>query len=78
VVFDAGNFGERRLHQAFGPTLNLQIFDGGTLRAGVKTAKSNAAAAYLNWKSTVLTAIEQVENAISAVRRDARTVSALQ
>lgn len=63
---------------SFGPTLNLPIFDGGTLRAGVKTAQSNAAAAYLNWKSTVLTAIEQVENALSAVRRDARTVSALQ
>ncbi|MCA2411777.1 efflux transporter outer membrane subunit [Rhizobium leguminosarum bv. viciae 248] len=63
---------------SFGPTLNLPIFDGGTLRANVKTAQSNAANAYLNWKSTVLTAVEQVENALSAVRRDAQTVAALQ
>ncbi|MBY5570961.1 efflux transporter outer membrane subunit [Rhizobium leguminosarum] len=63
---------------SFGPTLNLPIFDGGALRANVKTAQSNAANAYLNWKSTVLSAVEQVENALSAVRRDARTVAALQ
>ncbi|NEJ70325.1 efflux transporter outer membrane subunit [Rhizobium phaseoli] len=63
---------------SFGPTLNLPILDGGRLRANVKSAQSDAATAYLNWKSTVLTAIEQVENALAAVRRDARTVSALQ
>ncbi|NKK69701.1 efflux transporter outer membrane subunit [Rhizobium leguminosarum bv. viciae] len=63
---------------SFGPTLNLPIFDGGRLRANVKSAQSNAATAYLNWKSVVLTAVEQVENALSAVRRDARTVAALQ
>nr|CAA54418.1 unnamed protein product [Rhizobium leguminosarum bv. viciae] len=63
---------------SFGPTLNLPIFDGGRLRANVKSAQSDAATAYLNWKSTVLTAVEQVENALSAVRRDAQTVAALQ
>ncbi|MBX5130855.1 efflux transporter outer membrane subunit [Rhizobium lentis] len=63
---------------SFGPTLNLPIFDGGRLRANVKSAQSEAATAYLNWKSTVLTAVEQVENALAAVRRDARTVAALQ
>ncbi|MBX4927839.1 efflux transporter outer membrane subunit [Rhizobium binae] len=63
---------------SFGPTLNLPIFDGGRLRANVKSAQSDAASAYLNWKSTVLTAVEQVENALAAVRRDAQTVAALQ
>jgi multidrug efflux system outer membrane protein len=62
---------------SFGPTLNLPIFDGGALRANVKIAESNARAAYLTWKSTVLTAVEDVENALSAVTRDAQTVSAL-
>ncbi|MFS8144700.1 nodulation protein NodT [Rhizobium sp. R635] len=63
---------------SFGPTLNLPIFDGGRLRANVKATQSDAATAYLNWKSTVLTAVEQVENALAAVRRDAQTVAALQ
>ncbi|EJJ30090.1 efflux transporter outer membrane subunit [Rhizobium sp. CF142] len=62
---------------SFGPTLNLPILDGGRLRANVDVSKSDAAASYLAWKQTVLTAIEQVENALSAVRRDAQTVDAL-
>jgi len=62
---------------SFGPSLNLPIFDGGALRANVKIAESNARSAYLTWKSTVLTAVEDVENALSAVTRDAQTVSAL-
>jgi outer membrane protein, multidrug efflux system len=62
---------------SFGPTLNLPIFDGGMLRANVKIAESNARSAYLSWKATVLTAEEEVENALSAVRRNARTVAAL-
>jgi multidrug efflux system outer membrane protein len=62
---------------SFGPSLNLPILDGGLLRANVKIAESNARAAYLTWKSTVLTAVEDVENALSAVTRDAQTISAL-
>ena len=62
---------------SFGPTLNLPILDGGTLRANVKIAESNARASYLTWKSTVLSAIEDVENALSAVSRDAQTIAAL-
>ncbi|MGO4568214.1 efflux transporter outer membrane subunit [Rhizobium sp. 2YAF20] len=62
---------------SFGPTLSLPIFDGGLLRANVKIAQSNARGQYLTWKQTVLTAVEEVENALSAVARDAQTVSAL-
>jgi multidrug efflux system outer membrane protein len=62
---------------SFGPTLTLPIFDGGRLRANVDIAKSDAKTQYLNWKQTVLTAVEEVENALSAVRRDAETVAAL-
>jgi len=62
---------------SFGPTLNLPILDGGLLRANVKIAESNARTAYLTWKSTVLSAVEDVENALSAVTRDAQTISAL-
>ncbi len=62
---------------SFGPSLNLPIFDGGRNKANVKIAESTAQQQYLSWKSTVLNAVEEVENAISAVSRDAQTVAAL-
>ncbi|OCJ04704.1 nodulation protein NodT, partial [Rhizobium sp. AC44/96] len=62
---------------SFGPTLTLPIFDGGALRANVDITKSNAKADYLAWKAAVLNGVEEVENALSAVRRDAQTVEAL-
>ncbi|MDM9648052.1 efflux transporter outer membrane subunit, partial [Rhizobium sp. S163] len=62
---------------SFGPTLTLPIFDGGRLRANVDIAKSDAKTQYLAWKQAVLQAVEEVENALSAVRRDAQTVAAL-
>jgi multidrug efflux system outer membrane protein len=62
---------------SFGPTLNLPIFDGGALRAGVKTAESSSREQYIVWQQTVRSAIEDVENNLSAVTRDAQTVAAL-
>jgi multidrug efflux system outer membrane protein len=61
---------------SFGPTLTLPILDGGLLRANVKIAESDARSQYLTWKQTVLNGVEEVENALSAVSRDAQTVSA--
>ncbi|MBY5544758.1 efflux transporter outer membrane subunit [Rhizobium leguminosarum] len=60
---------------SFGPSLDLPILDGGRLRANVETSKSAAAAAYISWKSTVLTAVQEVQDALTAVRRDVRTVN---
>lgn len=62
---------------SFGPSLRLPIFDGGALRANVDIAESTARVQYLTWKSTVLKAVEEVENAIVALNRDAQTVNAL-
>jgi multidrug efflux system outer membrane protein len=62
---------------SFGPTLTLPIFDGGLLRANVQIAQSGAREQYLVWKQTVLTGVEQVENNLSAIKRDAQIVSAL-
>jgi outer membrane protein, multidrug efflux system len=61
---------------SFGPTLNLPIFDGGALRANVQSKESAARSAYLAWKQTVLNAIEEVENAMVALSRDGKAVSA--
>jgi multidrug efflux system outer membrane protein len=62
---------------SFGPKLKLPILDGGGLRADVDSAKSKATVSYLKWKSRVLNAIEQVENALVAMQREGRTVRAL-
>lgn len=61
---------------SFGPTLSLPIFNGGALKAQVKIARSEAEQQYLTWKSTVLTAVEEVENAQTALIRDGQTVAA--
>jgi multidrug efflux system outer membrane protein len=65
------------LSWSFGPGISLPIFDGGQLKANVTAAESTAREAYLAWKQTVLGAVEEVENALAAVSRDARTVNAL-
>jgi multidrug efflux system outer membrane protein len=62
---------------SFGPTLSLPIFNGGSLKAQVKIARSEAEQQYLTWKSTVLQAVEEVENAQTALIRDGQTVAAL-
>lgn len=62
---------------SFGPTLVLPIFDGGARRANVDISNSAAREQYLVWKQTVLEGIEDVENAIAAVKRDVQTVAAL-
>ncbi|EYR80855.1 MULTISPECIES: efflux transporter outer membrane subunit [unclassified Shinella] len=61
---------------SFGPTLTLPIFNGGSLKARVKIARSEAEQQYLTWKSTVLNAVEEVENAQAALIRDGQTVAA--
>ena len=61
---------------SFGPTLTLPIFNGGSLKARVKIARSEAEQQYLTWKSTVLNAVEEVENAQTALIRDGQTVAA--
>ncbi|MBB5700108.1 efflux transporter outer membrane subunit [Sphingomonas yantingensis] len=55
--------------------LQQLIFDGGRTRAAVRAQRAAADAAFLNYKSTVLTSLEDVENAVVALRTaQARTV----
>lgn len=62
---------------SFGPSLNIPIFNGGRLKANVDIAKSGAQQQYLAWKQTVLNAVEEVENALVALRNNYQTVAAL-
>lgn len=77
--FTKGAGGVSRIFSwSFGPQLSLPIFDGGALKANLSARESEAREAYLAWKQVVLGAVEEVENALAAVNRDRRTVSALQ
>ncbi|WP_275785252.1 efflux transporter outer membrane subunit [Pararhizobium gei] len=62
---------------SFGPSFNVPIFNGGALRANVEIARSAAQQQYLTWKQTVLNGIEEVENALIALRKNYETVAAL-
>jgi len=55
---------------SFGPSVSLPIFNRGTLHASVDYAKSSAKQDYLSYRSTVLTAVKEVENALVAVKQE--------
>nr|WP_204330052.1 efflux transporter outer membrane subunit [Rhizobium phaseoli] len=76
-VKSSGAKGASLTSWSFGPSLNLPIFDGGTLRANVDIEKSDAKTQYLAWKAVVLNGVEEVENALTAVRRDTQTLEPL-
>ncbi|KPH05632.1 efflux transporter outer membrane subunit (plasmid) [Rhizobium acidisoli] len=76
-VKSSGAKGASLTSWSFGPSLNLPMFDGGTLRANVDIEKSDAKTQYLAWKAAVLNGVEEVENALTAVRRDTQTLEPL-
>ncbi|MDZ5649226.1 efflux transporter outer membrane subunit [Nitrospirillum sp. BR 11828] len=49
-----------------GPTVSGTLFDGGRLKAGVKDAEAQAEQARLTYRKTVLTAFQEVEDALVA------------
>ncbi|MEM9584309.1 MAG: efflux transporter outer membrane subunit [Pseudomonadota bacterium] len=68
----------------FGPTLSLPLLNRGFLKANRNIAISEARQAQLNWRSSVLTAIEDVQSSLSSAtnlrvqlnaRRDASNAS---
>ena len=76
-VKSSGASGASLTSWSFGPSLSLPIFDGGTLRANVDIEKSDAKTQYLAWKAAVLNGVEEVENALTAVRCDTQTLEPL-
>jgi len=53
-----------------GPSISLPIFEGGALRANVRIAKAQAGEAALQYRSTVLKALQDVDNALVSYRTD--------
>lgn len=62
----------------FGPTVSVPIFHGGALIANVQLSRAQAAEAALNYRKTVLTALQEVEDGLSSVVQDAQRTHALQ
>lgn len=61
---------------SFGPQLNLPIFTGGANKARLRASEAQAVKAHIAWQSAVLNAVEEVENALAAYRRDSRNIQA--
>lgn len=53
---------------AFGPTVALTVFDGGLRRAGVAQARAAYEASVDNYRQTVLSSLQQVEDNITTLR----------
>lgn len=79
-----GSFGIRALDAAyltnwasafysFGPSVSLPIFQGGRLTAGLRLARAQEAEAALAYRSAVLNALREVEDALTAYRTDKAT-----
>jgi outer membrane protein TolC len=61
-----------------GPGISLPIFQGGALVANVKMARAEAAAAALNYRKTVLSALQDVEDGLVSLDQDGLRVKALE
>jgi NodT family efflux transporter outer membrane factor (OMF) lipoprotein len=64
------NVGSNTGTWSFGPSINIPIFQGGRIKANINLNKSEARIAYLQYKQTVLTAVQDVEDAMIAVRAE--------
>lgn len=62
---------------SIGPSLSIPIFQGGRLVSSVKLARAQQASAALDYRQTVLTALQDVENALVSYRADQQQVTAL-
>lgn len=60
-----------------GPAVSVPIFQGGALVANVKLTRTEAAAAALSYRSTVLGALQEIEDGLANLREDARRSTSL-
>ena len=63
---------------SFGPSISLPIFEGGKLRAGVAKARAEREEAALTYRKTVLSALQEVDNALTAFRTDQERLKSLE
>jgi NodT family efflux transporter outer membrane factor (OMF) lipoprotein len=61
----------------FGPSISVPIFHGGALVASVRLSRAQAAEATLNYRKTVLSALQEVEDGLTDLNEDARRATSL-
>jgi outer membrane protein TolC len=61
----------------FGPGISMPIFHGGALEANVRLSRAQVAEATLNYHKTVLNALEEVEDGLTALHQDAARTASL-
>jgi outer membrane protein, multidrug efflux system len=62
---------------SLGPTLSVPIFNGGKLRAAVEIAQAQRDEYHIAWRSAVLSALEDVENAIVSLAQERARIRGL-
>jgi NodT family efflux transporter outer membrane factor (OMF) lipoprotein len=70
-----GNWGDR--FWSFGPSVTWPVFDAGRIWSNVEIEKSLRAQAYLTYRSTVLTALQDVETQLTAYAMEQQRRAAL-
>lgn len=60
-----------------GPGVSVPIFNGGALIASMRLSRAEAAAAALSYRSTVLNALQEVEDGLGSLREDAERCASL-
>ena len=63
---------------SFGPSLNVPVLNRGVLQANQEIAESTAREAELNWRSTVLAAVEDVQSALTLCLNWRRQLTSLE
>ncbi|WP_236851597.1 TolC family protein [Candidatus Sodalis pierantonius] len=63
---------------SYGPQVSIPIFQGGRLVSNVRLARAQQANAVLAYRQTVLTALQDVENALVSYRADQQRVDGLE
>ncbi len=61
----------------FGPKISLPIFEGGSVVANVRLTRAEAEAAAINYRKTVLTALQDIEDNLTALNTDAARSASL-
>lgn len=75
---DAGYLDNWSSHfYSYGPSVSIPIFQGGRLVSSVKLARAQQASAALGYRQAVLTALQDVENALVSYRSDQQQVDGL-
>ena len=63
-------FGFNARQFAFGPTISVPLFEGGQLKATLHLTEARQKEAVLNYQKTVLRALHEVDNALTAYRSE--------